>query len=87
VVLVSDGRANVAGDGGDAHADALAAARALAESGVAALVVDSEDGPVRLGLAARLCGVLKGQYVRLADVRAGTAQALAETVRSAHAWA
>ena len=51
VVLVSDGRANVAPMDGDAHAEALAAAPRLRASGVAALVVDSEDGPVRFGLA------------------------------------
>jgi magnesium chelatase subunit D len=88
VVLVSDGRANVAADGGDAHAEALAAAGELRASGVAALVVDTEDGPLRFGLARRLCAALHGQYVRLADLRAGNgAQALADTVRSARAWA
>jgi magnesium chelatase subunit D len=69
VVLVSDGRANVALADGDPHADALNAARALRSLGVAALVVDGEDGPLRLGLARRVCETLNGRYLRLADLR------------------
>ncbi len=49
VVLLSDGRANVsrAGEGGreQAHADALAAGRALAETGTAALFIDTAAQP------------------------------------------
>jgi magnesium chelatase subunit D len=48
VVLVTDGRAN-GGDG--AHAGARRAAEALVRDGIGLVVVDSEEGPVRLGLA------------------------------------
>jgi magnesium chelatase subunit D len=68
LVLVSDGRANVADAGGDPTLEALAAARALAAAGVTALVVDAEDGPVRLGLAQVLGAALAGPVVRLADL-------------------
>jgi len=67
VVLVSDGRANVPlAEGGDPHLDADAAARALRASGADTLVVDSEEGPIRLGLARRMCAALNGHYLRLA---------------------
>jgi magnesium chelatase subunit D len=63
-VLVSDGRANVAVTGGEPHAEALAAARGLGAA-FDTLVVDTEQGPVRLGLAQRVCQVAGGQYLRL----------------------
>jgi magnesium chelatase subunit D len=89
VVLVSDGRANVAlkDQGRDPHADALAAAHELRASRASALVVDSEDGPIRLGLARRLCVALGGQYVRLSDLLRprGAPDPLAAAVRHAHA--
>ena len=68
LVLVSDGRANVGLTGGDPHTEAVALARELCADGVAALVVDTEDGPVRLGLAERMCQALGGAYLRLADL-------------------
>lgn len=88
VVLVSDGRTNVAVTAdGDPHADALAAADALRAAGISVLVVDSEDGPIRLGLARRLCAAMQGQYVRLSDVSGarGTIDPLVAAVRSMHA--
>jgi magnesium chelatase subunit D len=86
VVVVSDGRANVAIGDGDPAAEALDAAHALGASGVGALVVDSEDGPVRLGLARQLCTALNGQYLRLADLLGanGGANPLTTAVQSAH---
>ncbi len=57
VVLISDGRANVA-LGADAtgspEADAINQARRLGDAGIAGLVIDTETGPVRLGLARRI---------------------------------
>jgi magnesium chelatase subunit D len=82
LVVVSDGRANVA-LGGDAYADALAEARLLRAAGVGAIVVDTEDGPVRLGRARMLATELGAAYVRLADLSAGEdpETALAANVR------
>jgi magnesium chelatase subunit D len=71
LVIVSDGRANVALAGGDPNADALAEARLLRAAGVGAIVVDTEDGPIRLGRAWLLATELGGAYVRLADLSAG----------------
>jgi magnesium chelatase subunit D len=62
LVLISDGRANVPLDGGDPLADAYAQARRLREMGVQALVLDSELGAVRLGLAERIAAELGGDY-------------------------
>jgi magnesium chelatase subunit D len=63
-VLVSDGRANVSGSGGEPHTEALAAARSLGAA-FDTLVVDTEHGPVRLGLAQRICEAAGGHYVKL----------------------
>ena len=54
-VLLTDGKANVGlpDRPGDPWDQALQAAENLAETGVAALVLDTEDGFVRLGRAAR----------------------------------
>jgi magnesium chelatase subunit D len=88
LVLVTDGRANAAepapGRGParraalDPVAAALAQARLLAVRGVAAVVVDTEDGPVRLGIPAELAGALGAPCVRL---EALAAQPLAGMVR------
>jgi magnesium chelatase subunit D len=87
VVLVSDGRANVAVESQEPFSDALEAARTLSASGAAALVVDSEDGPIRLGLARRVCAALNGHYMRLSDLLAAsrTPGSLAAAVRQMHA--
>jgi magnesium chelatase subunit D len=79
LILVSDGRANVALAGGDPYADALHEARTLRAAGVHAVVVDSEAGQVRLGQARTLAAELGAEYVRLAELSVG---GLAETVRS-----
>jgi magnesium chelatase subunit D len=65
LVVVSDGRANAGGD-------PLAAAHPLAASGVAALVVDSEEGPLRLGLAGELARALAAPCIRLEELAAAS---------------
>jgi magnesium chelatase subunit D len=67
VVLVTDGRAT-AGPG--ALDRALAVAARVATAGIETLVLDAEDGPTRLGLAARLATALGGRCVALEDVSA-----------------
>ncbi|SIO63056.1 protoporphyrin IX magnesium-chelatase [Singulisphaera sp. GP187] len=55
VVLLTDGRGNVPLQlGGNPEADATGLARRLAQGGVAGLVIDTEEGPIRFGLASRL---------------------------------
>ncbi len=63
LVIVTDGRAT-----SGSAADLTRACTALA--GVAAIVVDCESGPVRLGLAVRLAAQLDGRAVRLEELAA-----------------
>ncbi|RBY95709.1 putative cobaltochelatase [Blastococcus sp. TF02-8] len=81
LVVVTDGRATGT-RGGAALTEAHAAAALLAATGTAAVVVDCESGPVRLGLARTLGTALGGQTLRLEEL---AADALAATVRSARA--
>jgi magnesium chelatase subunit D len=74
LVLVTDGRANA----GAAPVDrAVAAARGLAADGVAAVVVDAEHGPVRLGLAGLLGRELRAPVVALEELAAGLPELVA----------
>ncbi|MGY1600733.1 putative cobaltochelatase [Geodermatophilus sp. SYSU D00815] len=79
LVVVTDGRATGA-RGGDHLGQAHAAAGLLAAEGTAAVVVDCESGPVRLGLAGALGAALGAPTLRLEEL---AADALAATVRSA----
>ncbi len=81
LVVVTDGRATGA-RGSNSLADAQAAAMLLAAAGTAAVVVDCESGPVRLGLAGALGTALGAQTLRPEELGA---DALAATVRSARA--
>ncbi|WP_369259387.1 putative cobaltochelatase [Geodermatophilus amargosae] len=78
LVVVTDGRATGA-RGSDAVGAAHTAARRLADAGTAAVVVDCESGPVRLGLAGVLGAHLAARTLRLEEL---AADALAATVRS-----
>ena len=88
LVVVTDGRANAVGQPSAPRAGsvaphpvtaAIAEARALASRGVAAIVVDTEDAVVRLGLAAELARALDGPCIAL---EALAAQPLAGLVRA-----
>lgn len=68
LVLVTDGRAT---SGADAVARSRQAAGCLAALGVPSVVVDCEDGPLRLGLAEVLAGHLRAEHVPMARVSAG----------------
>ena len=78
LVVVTDGRATA--PRGSATADARRAAAHLAANRIAAVVVDCESGPVRLGLAAGLATVLGAAHVPMAEL---AAHSLEETVRTA----
>ncbi len=64
LVVVTDGRHTAGGE-------PAAAAAGLRRDGVAAVVVDCESGPVRLGLAAGLAQALGAEYLNLGDLSAG----------------
>ena len=72
LVVLSDGKANVPlpETTGDPWQQALQAARELAGAGVAALVLDTEAGFVRLGRAAELAQALGGECLPLEGLSA-----------------
>jgi len=72
LVLVTDGRHTAGGEPD-------AAARRLRRDGVAAVVVDCEAGPVRLGLAGALAEALGAEYLHLGEL---SVDALAGSVRA-----
>lgn len=80
IVVLSDGRANVALAGGAPLEEAYAEAHALRDMRVRALVLDSETGPVRLGLAERLAAALGADYRPLDDLDPAVAE---QAVRAA----
>ncbi|MER7621249.1 putative cobaltochelatase [Streptomyces sp. NPDC126503] len=79
LVVVTDGRAT--GGGADPVALAARAARLHAADGTAAVVVDCETGPVRLGLAGNLARDLGGTAVTLDELRADAIAGLVRDVQ------
>jgi magnesium chelatase subunit D len=86
VVVITDGRANSTSELNwsqaaalDPITSAMAEARALAETGAGAIVIDTEDAAVRLGLAGELARALGGPCIAL---EALAAQPLAGLVRA-----
>ncbi|MFE1230125.1 putative cobaltochelatase [Streptomyces sp. NPDC059442] len=82
LVVVTDGRAT---GGKDPVALAGRAARLHAAEGTAAVVVDCETGPVRLGLAGDLARELGGTAVTLDELRADSIAGLVRDVQAGHA--
>ncbi len=89
LVLITDGRAT--GDG-DPIAQAKRAAAALARTAATSIVVDAEEGPVRLGLAGEIARHLTAELVTIPGLaaRAGAAReqaglALAHIIRAKEA--
>jgi magnesium chelatase subunit D len=79
LVVVTDGRAT---GGADARSAATRAAASLAAQGVASVVVDAEDGHVKLLLAHELAGHLGAPVYRLDEL---AAESLAGVVRNSTA--
>ena len=69
LVLVSDGRPNVSLAGGDIAAEVHHLGAELRARGVHAIVVDTETGPIRLGLAQELSRALGGRYLPIEQLR------------------
>jgi magnesium chelatase subunit D len=70
LVILTDGRANAAADGGDPWEEALAACEPLRAACGGALVIDCEPGPVLLGRARELAGRLGAECVALDTIDA-----------------
>ena len=78
LVLLTDGKANVACNAGDPWQESLAIAGVLAARDVAALIVDTESGHLRLGRAALLAEALGAECLTLEQL---SAEQLALTIR------
>jgi magnesium chelatase subunit D len=68
IILVTDGRANVALNGGDPVDDALRMARKIAAEGIKSLVIDTEKGYPRMGLARKIAEAMKAGYLELDEL-------------------
>ncbi|MDE3074611.1 MAG: magnesium chelatase subunit D family protein [Chloroflexota bacterium] len=79
-VMISDGRPNVALQGEDPLQEALRFGDLFARDRIHSVVIDTESGGVRLGLAKQLAEAMGGDYLRLEDLEAGR---LAASVRRA----
>ncbi|MDQ3931249.1 MAG: VWA domain-containing protein, partial [Actinomycetota bacterium] len=79
LVLLTDGRANGGSGSGDALDEAQRSAAALSKRGIPAAVVDTEEGYVRLGLAAEVARWLRAPCLRLDELAAAQ---LAHAVRA-----
>ena len=77
LVLVSDGRATAGPDGQDPLVAAKEAAAEVRRRKVPAVVVDAEDGPTRLGLAAELAEAMGARYLTLPQLSAASVRQLA----------
>ena len=82
IVVVTDGRATSAGPSPATGPIpvALAAAADIAAAGIEALVVDAEDGDLRLGLARQLAEAMGATYAALPDLDPGTLTRAVRTV-------
>jgi magnesium chelatase subunit D len=73
LIVLSDGKANVAIDGvGDAWQQSLDYAQSFTRKGIAALVLDTEVGFVRMGRAGELAAALGAQCLSLEEFSAET---------------
>ncbi len=72
MVVISDGRGNVSTGSGDPKADTVNIAAAIAEYDYPVLVIDSEVGFIKLGLAERLANDMHAKYMKLEDLKADT---------------
>ena len=71
LVLISDGRANLAWQGGDPLEEAKELGSKIAQEGIRSLVVDTEKDFLELGLAKELSEALGGHYYKLEELNAG----------------
>ena len=76
--VLTDGRANISFGTDDPVVEAFQQASRPRDAGVAALIVDTEQGTMQLGLAQRVAAATGGTCLHLADLAANT---LATAVR------
>jgi magnesium chelatase subunit D len=71
VILISDGRATAGSEGADPLQEAMTAAARVRSTGIASVVIDVEDGDVRLGLSVQLAEAMGARYLPLPELSAG----------------
>jgi magnesium chelatase subunit D len=71
LVIVSDGRANVAFNGGDPLDDAIAVAKQFKKADVDTLFIDTEIDPCAFGYGWDLAKIMKAAYVPLGQLDSG----------------
>lgn len=76
IVLISDGRATAAPPGMEPLEAALAAADAVRRRGIGSVVVDAEEGPTRLGLAADIAEAMGARLLTLEELSPTTMKEL-----------
>lgn len=82
IVLLSDGRANAALGEENPVKEALQEAALIRQEGIKSIVIDTENGFIRLKLAVDLARELKADYFKLEDLNAETlAGVVSETVK------
>jgi magnesium chelatase subunit D len=79
LILISDGRATSGPVGADPVESALAAAATVRTLALPSVVLDVEDGPLRLGLAVPLAAAMGAGHLLLPELSAG---ALTTTIKS-----
>ncbi|WP_214021245.1 VWA domain-containing protein [Methanoculleus sp.] len=78
VVLLTDGRGNVSSGSKDPYEELSDTAKKVAGTGIRFVVVDTEEGYPRIGMALKLAGDLEATYFRLEELDSGR---LADSVR------
>lgn len=68
LVLISDGRANVALKTDDAFEDAKKIARAIRNEGIQSLVIDTESGFIRYGIAKEISEIMGSKYIEMKSI-------------------
>jgi magnesium chelatase subunit D len=71
MIILTDGRVNVPyTEGKNPLEELFESAESLSESGIRFIVVDTEHGKLRFGLALELCRALRGTYLHLEELNA-----------------
>jgi len=78
VVLLTDGRGNVSSGQKDPYEELSDTAKRVADTGIQFVVVDTEEGYPRIGMARKLAGDLEATYFKLEEL---DSQRLADSVR------
>jgi len=70
IILVTDGRANSSINGKDAFQESINMANIINKSDIQSLVIDTEQGFIKLGLAKQIADAMNSKYYRLEDLEA-----------------